>query len=108
MSAGPQPAAVPSFHVRLAASAEEFAAAADQTVLASAVAAGIAMPSSCRTGNCRTCMRQLAAGSVAYRIEWPGLSADEKAEGWFLPCVAYPQSDLEIVGHAARTWWERD
>jgi hypothetical protein len=31
---------------------------------------------------------------VRYRIEWPGLSAEEKAEGYILPCVAHAQSDL--------------
>ena len=34
------------------------------------------------------------SGSVHYRIAWPGVSADEKREGWILPCVAYPTSDL--------------
>jgi hypothetical protein len=29
---------------------------------------------------------------VAYSIEWPGLSAEEKAEGWILPCVALARS----------------
>ncbi|MFT5036421.1 MAG: ferredoxin [Litorivivens sp.] len=30
-------------------------------------------------------------------MEWPGLSAEEKAEGFFLPCVAYPASDLVMA-----------
>jgi len=34
---------------------------------------------------------------VTYRMEWPGLSAEEKAEGWFLPCVAYPTTDLVMT-----------
>jgi hypothetical protein len=33
---------------------------------------------------------------VRYEIEWPGLSAEEKAEGYALPCVAFPCSDLTI------------
>ena len=73
-----------------------FAAAADQPVLLAALAAGHALPSSCRNGTCRTCICRLHSGSVRYKIEWPGLSAEEKAEGLFLPCVAYPQSDLLI------------
>jgi hypothetical protein len=36
----------------------------------------------------------MVSGRVRYRIEWPGLSADEKSEGWCLPCVAVPLSDL--------------
>ncbi len=73
-----------------------FAAAADQPVLLAALAAGHVLPSSCRNGTCRTCICRLHSGSVRYKIEWPGLSAEEKAEGLFLPCVAYPQSDLLI------------
>ncbi|MGZ5819510.1 MAG: 2Fe-2S iron-sulfur cluster-binding protein, partial [Burkholderiaceae bacterium] len=52
--------------------------------------------SSCRNGTCRTCMCRLIDGQVSYRIEWPGLSADEKRDGYILPCVAYPESDLVI------------
>jgi ferredoxin len=57
---------------------------------------GINWPSSCRNGTCRTCICQLARGQVRYEIEWPGLSAEEKAEGYALPCVAFPCSDLTI------------
>jgi len=77
-------------------SGRQFTAAADRTVLASAAEAGIAMASSCRNGTCRACLRPLHAGRVAYRIEWPGLLPEEKAGGWVLPCVAYPQSDLVL------------
>lgn len=73
-----------------------FTAAEDRTLLASAAQAGIAMTSSCRNGTCRACLRPLHAGRVAYRIEWPGLLPEEKAGGWVLPCVAYPQSDLVL------------
>jgi ferredoxin len=59
-------------------------------------AAGASMASSCRNGTCRTCICQLLEGQVVYRIEWPGLSKEEKAEGYILPCVAYPASNLVI------------
>lgn len=71
-----------------------FEAPADRTVLQSAEAAGLLLPNSCRNGTCRACMQRLASGRVTYRIEWPGLLAEEKAQGWFLPCAAYPASDL--------------
>ena len=77
-------------------SGRAFAAAEDRTLLASATQAGIAMTSSCRNGTCRACLRPLHAGRVAYRIEWPGLLPEEKAGGWLLPCVAYPESDLVL------------
>jgi ferredoxin len=69
---------------------------ADQPLMLGARAAGIALPSSCRNGTCRACMCRLMAGQVVYRIEWPGLSADEKREGWILPCVAHPLADVVI------------
>ena len=59
-------------------------------------APGLKMVSSCRNGTCRTCMCQLLEGQVSYRIDWPGLSLDEKRQGFILPCVAYPLSDLVI------------
>ena len=39
-------------------------------------------------------------GTVRYEIEWPGLTAEEKAEGCVLPCVAYPVSDVVLQGSA--------
>jgi hypothetical protein len=33
---------------------------------------------------------------VAYTLDWPGLSAEEKAEGYTLPCVAQPRADLVL------------
>ena len=68
----------------------------DQPLMAGARAAGIELPSSCRNGTCRSCISRLVSGQVGYRIEWPGLSADEKREGWILPCVAYPLSDVVV------------
>jgi ferredoxin len=84
--------------IRLEPAAITFEAAADQPLLLSAAAAGIEFASSCRNGTCRTCMKQLLSGRVSYRIEWPGLLAEEKADGWILPCVAYPEADLVIGG----------
>ena len=76
-----------------------FAAPANQTLLQSAELVntlGLQLTSSCRNGTCRICICQLVKGEVAYRIEWPGLSRDEKREGFILPCVAYPVSDVVI------------
>ncbi len=72
----------------------------EQTLLQSMEQGGIDWPSSCRNGTCRTCIGVLAEGTVRYAIEWPGLSAEEKAEGCVLPCVAYPTSDLHLEGSA--------
>ncbi|MGV2290278.1 2Fe-2S iron-sulfur cluster-binding protein [Trinickia sp. YCB016] len=58
--------------------------------------ANVHLPRSCRNGTCRTCLCRLVSGTVSYRIEWPGLSREEKAEGLILPCVAIAESDLVI------------
>jgi ferredoxin len=75
---------------------------ADQPLMTGARAAGVELPSSCRNGTCRTCLCRLLEGEIIYRIEWPGVSADEKREGWILPCVAHPSSDVVISQPAAR------
>lgn len=61
-----------------------------------AQAAGIELPSSCRNGTCRTCLCRLRSGTVAYAIAWPGVSAEERADGYFLPCAASATSDLVV------------
>ncbi len=87
----------PGFQARLAPGGQTFDAPVDLPLLMAAEAAGLLLPSSCRNGTCRTCICQLAAGQVSYRIEWPGLSAQEKADSFILPCVAYPQSDVVLL-----------
>lgn len=58
--------------------------------------AGVILPSSCRNGTCRTCICRMASGRVRYDIEWPGLSVDEKCDGYILPCVAHAESNLVL------------
>lgn len=77
-------------------------APADTTILHAAELAGIDMPSSCRNGTCRTCICKLASGSVRYLVEWPGLSFDEKREGYVLPCVAVPLGDVVVDQRLAK------
>ena len=84
------------FIARVEPDGQQFDAWADQPLLVSLEQGGMDWPSSCRNGNCRTCIGQLDSGSVRYDIEWPGLSAEEKNEGYVLPCVAYPCSDLTL------------
>ena len=85
-----------TFHARIEPDGVEFDAPAQQPLLWSAAQAGIELPSSCRNGTCRSCICELLQGRVKYRIEWPGLLPEEKAYGFILPCVAYPQSDVVL------------
>ncbi len=74
----------------------QFDAWQDVPLLQSMEQGGIDWPSSCRVGNCRTCVGQLISGSVRYTIEWPGLTTEEQDEGCVLPCVAIPCSDIVL------------
>jgi ferredoxin len=79
-----------------------FPASPARALLASAARAGVVLPSSCRNGTCRACLCRLVQGQVRYSVEWPGLSAEEKQEGFILPCVAHPRTALVIEAPAAR------
>lgn len=90
--------AKPVIHqLRLGPHAPAIPAAADQSLLQAAALAGVELLASCRNGTCRACLRRLIRGQVGYLIEWPGLSREEKLQGWILPCVAYPKSDLVLA-----------
>ncbi|WP_225785172.1 2Fe-2S iron-sulfur cluster-binding protein [Xenophilus sp. Marseille-Q4582] len=78
-----------------------FAAAPGQSLLRAAEDAGIELPSSCRNGTCRTCLCRAVQGQARHLIDWPGVSAEEKAEGWLLPCVAEACSDLVLDAPSA-------
>lgn len=75
---------------------QTFDAWPEQPLLQSMESGGLDWPSSCRNGTCRTCIGKLQSGQVRYQIEWPGLSSEEQAEGYVLPCVAYPCSDVAL------------
>jgi len=84
------------FMVTVEPESAQYDAEPDQPLLWSMEMGGANWPSSCRNGTCRTCIGQLTAGQVRYDMDWPGLSAEEKAEGYVLPCVAYPCSNLSL------------
>ena len=84
------------FAVTLLPSGSVFEAGADESLLKAGLRAMVSMRSSCRNGTCRTCLCRLQSGSIAYEIEWPGLTREEKDEGLVLPCVARPLSDIVL------------
>ena len=88
--------AAPFFTAQLDPSGEQFDAWPDRSLLQSAEEGRVDWPSSCRNGTCRTCLGVLVSGEVTYSVEWPGLSAEEKAEGCVLPCVAHPTTDVVL------------
>ena len=84
------------FTVRIEPAQLQYDVEGDLTLLEAADMSRVQLPSSCRNGTCRSCMCRLLSGEVAYSIDWPGLSAEEKADGYVLPCVARPTSNLVL------------
>ncbi len=84
------------FTVKVEPAGLQYDVEGDLSLLEAAEMSRVQLPSSCRNGTCRTCMCRLLSGEVSYAIEWPGLTAEEKAEGYVLPCVARPLSHVVL------------
>lgn len=69
---------------------------ADKTVLQSAYAAGIDLPSSCNAGVCTTCAAQILEGTVD-QSDGMGINPELQKQGYALLCVSYARSDLKIA-----------
>jgi CDP-4-dehydro-6-deoxyglucose reductase len=83
--------------ISLTNSRHTFSATPDQSVLDAALAAGLNLPHSCKTGNCNLCRARLIGGRIRYPHGPPlGLSEQEAAEGTILICQARAESDLEL------------
>lgn len=83
--------------VELDGTRHTFSCRSDQTVLSAAEAAGIPLPSSCCSGVCTTCAARLRSGTV-HQPDAMGVKAELQREGYALLCVAFPRSDLEVLG----------
>jgi hypothetical protein len=84
------------FTVKVEPAGLQYDVEGDLSLLEAADMSRVQLPSSCRNGTCRTCMCRMLSGEVSYAIEWPGLTAEEKAEGYVLPCVARPLSNVVL------------
>ncbi len=84
------------FTVKVEPAGLQYDVEGDLSLLEAAEMSRVQLPSSCRNGTCRTCVCRLLSGEVSYAIEWPVLTAEEKAEGYVLPCVARPLSNVVL------------
>src|ERR1700751_5864590 len=74
--------------------------AADQPVLEAALAAGLNLPHSCKSGHCSSCRARLLAGEIRYPSgRPPGLSAEE---GGRRPILLYQARALSYLTFEAR------
>jgi CDP-4-dehydro-6-deoxyglucose reductase len=87
-----------TYHVQLAGSAKAFDVLANETVLAAARRAGLALSYSCLSGSCGSCKGTVIDGRVEYPYNPPtALSDGERDAGQALLCQAVPASDLTLA-----------
>jgi len=92
-----------SFQVTLQPSQHQFPADSDKSVLDAALAAGILLPYSCRSGACSTCKARVVSGTVeAGNTAAQILTPEEMHEGFTLLCQARATSDLVIESKEIR------
>jgi len=68
----------------------------EQSVLDCLTSQGVAIPSSCHSGLCHTCMVQAVFGDIPKKAQ-SGLKDTLVAQNCFLPCVCYPEGDIEVT-----------
>jgi CDP-4-dehydro-6-deoxyglucose reductase len=77
---------------------------AGQPVLEAALAAGLNLPHSCKSGHCSSCRARLRTGEVSYPGVRPaGITAAEAASGNILLCQARPKTDLVLEARLIAT-----
>ena len=82
------------YEITFAATGRSVSANGSHTLLEMAEAEGIAIPSSCRSGVCQACRTRVADGDVDCQSSV--LDPDDRAEGFILPCVSWPHSDVVL------------
>ncbi len=75
-----------------------------QPVLEAALAAGLNLPHSCKSGHCSSCRARLRAGQIVYPNGRPlGITAEEEQAGQVLLCQAHPQTSLTLEARLIAT-----
>lgn len=92
-----------TFQVTVQPSQHQFPADPEKSVLDAALAAGILLPYSCRSGACSTCKARVVSGTVeAGNSAAQILTPEEIHEGFTLLCQARATSDLVIESREIR------
>ncbi len=92
-----------TFQVTIQPSQHQFTVTPEQTVLDAALAAGILLPYSCRSGACSTCKAKVVSGSIQpVPSAEVVLSPEEREAGYTLLCQARATSDLVVESREIR------
>lgn len=84
-----------TFRITMQPSGHQYTARPSETLLESALVAGINVPYGCRNGTCGSCKGTVLSGEVDYGDHATSALTDaEKAAGRALFCCAHPLSDL--------------
>ncbi len=70
--------------------------AGESSILDCLTAQGVAVPSSCRSGVCQTCLMRAVSGEVPEKAR-AGLKPTLAAQNYFMACSCYPEQDIEVV-----------
>jgi ferredoxin-NADP reductase len=81
--------------VRFSRSAVVYSLSPNDNLLESAERNGVLLPSGCRQGQCGTCATRLLNGKVEMSNE-DALTDEQRAQGFVLPCVSRPVTDLTL------------
>ena len=74
-----------------------FSCNSDETILAAALRANLILPYGCRDGACGSCKSRVIEGDVRHAsFQASTLTEAEQKQGYILPCVARPTSDLVL------------
>lgn len=77
-------------------SGEKYDAGDHDSLLDAALAAGITLEHSCRSGRCSSCKARVVAGETEALHAETGLHAGEGQQGWILTCVRRALSDVTL------------
>jgi CDP-4-dehydro-6-deoxyglucose reductase, E3 len=85
------------YSVRIEPHGRTIRVGADRPVLEAALAAGLNLPHSCKSGHCSSCRARLVSGEIHYpNGRTAGLTAEEAQAGYILLCQARARSDLKV------------
>ena len=86
-----------SFQITIKSTGHHYTAKASETLLESAIVAGVNLPYGCRNGSCGSCKGDIVSGAIDYGdYATSALTEAERAAGKALFCCAHPLSDLTI------------